>query len=312
MAFYYRFRNSYSMSLSVKSNKDVTLDLQAFKKSQIKFYNKPSPHLANSILTFIKSYIIILKIQYGGNKMFRENNMFKKSVILSTALLCTIGVFTACSSGNENSSSVSQSSNVVSNENVSTVSSEEKSLISSEAVSESSEASQFEYKVPSSLNDDYTSYTFRFQGDIYTMPMPVSEFTKNGWTIVAQNDSIKAGQEALLGLCVTKDDMEFLFNVKNFTDKTISAKDAMATSVYINSTLNKNVDFELSGGIKFGMSESELLKIVGAENLQKNDTPTGCEYMYNSRQTQGYKGYTFIFDKTGKFVEINMNKTVLD
>lgn len=244
--------------------------------------------------------------------MFSKNNMFKKSVILSTALLCTIGVFTACSSEDEKSSSVSQSSNVVSSENVSTVSSEEKSLISSETVSESSEVSQFEYKVPSSLNDDCMSYTFRLQGDIYTMPMPVSELTKNGWTIVAQRDSLKSGQEELLSLRVEKDDMQFDFGAKNFTDKTISAKDAMATSVYINSTLNKDVDFELSGGIKFGISESELLKIVGVENLQKNDTPTGCEYMYDSRQTQGYKGYTFIFDKAGKLVEIIMRNTVLD
>lgn len=242
--------------------------------------------------------------------MFCENNMFKKSVILSTVLLCTIGVFTACSSGNENSSSVLQSSNVVSSENVSTVSSEEKSLIPSEVVSESSEVSRFEYKVPLNLNDDYMSYTFRFQGDIYTMPMPVSELTKNGWTITAQNDSIKAGQEALLGLCVTKDDMQFLFNVKNFTDKTISAKDAMATGICINSTLNKDVDFELSGGIKFGMSESELLKIVGVENLQKNDTPTGCEYLHFVDTNR--KTYIFVFDKAGKLVEINMGKTVLD
>lgn len=182
------------------------------------------------------------------------------------------------------------------------------STASTSSTSSDSSAVSTDYKAPSSLNDDLFSYTFRLQGNLYTMPMPVKELTNNGWSIVAQVDHVAAGQEAISGLRASKNGVELSFNVKNYSDKEAAVQDSMVTSVYINGTLNKDVDFELSGGIKFGMKESDFTNLINKNDFQKTDMPNGGKE-YSFIKNTNY--FTFVFNDSGELAEVNMGKNVL-
>lgn len=165
------------------------------------------------------------------------------------------------------------------------------------------------YVAPTILGNDMMSYTFRLQGNYYTFPTPVSEFISNGWEIVTSVDHVAAGQEALSGLRLKKDGNELTFNVKNYSDNQVSVADSMVTSVYINNAFMSNLDFEVSGGILFGMTEDDFLSKKGDNEFKKEQGTTGgTEYSLMEYSNH----YYLTFDKDHKLTEINFGKNTID
>lgn len=237
--------------------------------------------------------------------MSRGKMSIKRSLSLTVTTFCVIGVLSACTgSDKSDGSSVSNQVSDVSN-SVSVTSFRD-------TESKVNKIDSFKYKSPKKLDSDPMSCVIRLQGDCYKLPTPVSEFTKNGWTIVVQADKMAGNQEVVSGLCMEKNGVQLLFNIKNYSDKVISSNDALVTSICVNGVLLKDIDFELSGGIKFGMTKNEISKIINLSGLRKTIVTTGCEYTYENRSQDGFKYYKFSFDKDDKLTDIFINNTVLD
>ena len=160
------------------------------------------------------------------------------------------------------------------------------------------------YVKPTQLSEDISSYVLRLQGDLYKLPAPVNEFTNNGWSIVSQVDHVAAGQEAVSGLRMSKNGVELTFNIKNFSDKQTTSKETMVTNVYVNSVFYPDVDFELSGGIKFGMTENEFISKIDINGFEKGSFSGKTEYAFTTFSNH----YYFTFDSDGKLSEVNIGK----
>lgn len=164
------------------------------------------------------------------------------------------------------------------------------------------------YVKPVQLSEDIFSYVLRLQGDLYKLPAPVSEFTNNGWSIVSQVDHVAAGQEAVSGLRMSKNGVELTFNIKNFSDKQTSSNETMVTNVYVNSVFYPDVDFELSGGIKFGMTENEFISKIDVSSFEKSSFSGKTEYAYTTFSNHFY----FTFNSDSKLAEVNIGKNTTD
>lgn len=166
-----------------------------------------------------------------------------------------------------------------------------------------------DYKTPTQLTDDFLSYTFKLQGALYTFPAPVSEFVKNGWEITAQAESVAAQQGISGGIRIRKNGCELTCDIRNYSDVQVSAEDTMITS-FNWSTLYKDLDLELSGGIKFGMTEDDFKKAVNISDFER--------HIYESSGTINYDltEYThhayFQFSKEGILESINFGKVTLE
>lgn len=164
------------------------------------------------------------------------------------------------------------------------------------------------YKSPNALTDNYSDYIFRLEGKMYQLPAPVSSFVDNGWTLASFPDSIPAGDEITSGLIIKKGDVELTCTVKNFANGAVDAKDAMITGVFLNDEFLDGVDFELSGGISFGMSETDF-KSKSFANQFTSETAIagGIEYSHFEASNRIY--LTF---KDGKLVSANFSKHTLN
>lgn len=167
-----------------------------------------------------------------------------------------------------------------------------------------------DYKAPTKLTDDPLSYTFRLDGAFYTFPAPVSEFVKNGWEITAQAESVPAQREVLGGIRIRKNGCELLCGIKNFADVQVSAEDSMITS-FNYSSYYRELDLELSGGIKFGISEDDFKRIINIADFE-------CTTYENGTNHYGLAGLDFTrhayfdFSEDGKLDGINFGKDTLE
>lgn len=164
-----------------------------------------------------------------------------------------------------------------------------------------------EYKAPEALTDNYSDYIFKLEGNLYQLPAPVSAFVDNGWTLTSYPDSIPAGDEITSGLKMKKGDLELTFTIKNFANGDVETKDAMVTGVFVNGEFADKIDFELSGGIVFGMSSNEFEAKPYASQFTSEDAITGGkEYSHFEATNRVY--LTF---KEGKLVNANFSRHTL-
>lgn len=165
-----------------------------------------------------------------------------------------------------------------------------------------------EYKAPDSLTDNYGDYILRLEGKVYQLPAPVSCFVDNGWTLTSYPDSIPAGDEITSGLTMKKGGFEITCTIKNFANGAVEAKDSMVTGIFLNGEFLDGIDFELSGGVSFGMSETDFKSKSFADQFSSETAITGgTEYSHFEASNRVY--LTF---KDGKLVSANFSKHTLN
>lgn len=163
------------------------------------------------------------------------------------------------------------------------------------------------YKSPDALTDNYGDYIFRLEGKMYQLPAPVSSFVDNGWTLTSYPDSIPGGDEITSGVTMKKNDLELTCTVKNFANGAVETKDAMITGIFMNGDFLDGIDFELSGGITFGMSTADFESTSFASQFTSENAITGgTEYSHFEASNRVY--LTF---KDGKLVSANFSKHTL-
>ena len=72
-----------------------------------------------------------------------------------------------------------------------------------------------DYKTATALADDLLDPTVQIEGELYTLPAPVSEFQDKGWTITSQSGSVVSGDTATIVL--SKGGKRLPVVVKNFS-----------------------------------------------------------------------------------------------
>ena len=89
-----------------------------------------------------------------------------------------------------------------------------------------------EYKAPSAMGGDFDSSTFTLDGTVYQLPCPVTEFTKNGWTITDSED-IPAGRESYGGY-MEKNGVKLSVNFYNYADYQTTAENCAVSEIEAN------------------------------------------------------------------------------
>lgn len=120
-----------------------------------------------------------------------------------------------------------------------------------------------EYVAPSELGTELYDATLSLEGDLLTLPCPVTEIEKLGFEIddYYEIEYIPAGQTFYCYL--EKDDKEISVYVKNFSEYATSLDNCHIINISYDSTYHGDVALETSSGIKVGMTEDELLAALG-------------------------------------------------
>lgn len=126
------------------------------------------------------------------------------------------------------------------------------------------------YKKPEELGDNLVSGVMEIEGDLYKLPIPVSEFLKNGWEISFKDDdkTTLSGNEYAFGI-LTKDGVKIPdAEIYNFDKTKNDVENCYVISVAVSS--ESKIDISLPKEIKTEMTEDGFLAAVSGLNCILN------------------------------------------
>lgn len=133
-----------------------------------------------------------------------------------------------------------------------------------------------EYKAPSSLGSDLSSFIVDYDGDLYQLPAPVSEFEKNGWKVKPEESdpAVKAKDFGWVTLMKSNQSLRVIAN--NYSDEATTINNCFVTSVK-SSDNSPNIPITIQKGITRGMSKGDLEKALQGTDFETEES-TSLEY----------------------------------
>jgi len=118
------------------------------------------------------------------------------------------------------------------------------------------------YKAPASLGKSWDSFTVKYDGVVYQMPIPVSELLANGWVCVSDEDTLINGQGYLIGFEIRKGNQTLRTSLSNYDDNQQPAKYCMVTRVECY-TYGAKIHLELPQGLSEKSKVEDFIKAYG-------------------------------------------------
>jgi len=155
------------------------------------------------------------------------------------------------------------------------------------------------YKAPASLSDDFADFTAEFGGDLYRLPVPLSEMKKNGWKVTADEEETISGRGSGW-VTLRKDNQEFRIIAQNYSSDATNYLNCFTTTLK-SSELENKTPMTISKGITIGMSQSNLEKALKGTDFEKEDESS---FIYYEIEPVGNRTdtYTIIVNKESKKV----------
>lgn len=119
------------------------------------------------------------------------------------------------------------------------------------------------YTPPTSVSEDFSGHSIEFNGNLYTMPCPVSAFLENGLKLetnigISSYDTLLPGDKGQ-GILVSKDEKETFVDLYNFEEYHTLAENCHVTS--FTGYLGEDT-MTIPYGINLGTKEEDLLDIL--------------------------------------------------
>lgn len=117
------------------------------------------------------------------------------------------------------------------------------------------------YRAPAELGDDFAKFIVEYDGALYQMPAPVSEFEKNGWTVKEDQSDMTVKGKDFGWVALMKNNQELRVIAQNYGANATTIRNCFVTSVKgdDNST---NMPITVQKGITRGMAKAELEKAL--------------------------------------------------
>lgn len=134
------------------------------------------------------------------------------------------------------------------------------------------------YTAPTAVGDDLYVFNIELEGNLYTLPCPVSVFLENGFTINENNSDSAFGAGNIGWVELRYNNQSYRCLVHNYADYATTAENCFVTSME-SSIYDPDFDLTIPCGIKRGDSEESVLEILKNFNYEV-ETPENSEFTY--------------------------------
>lgn len=140
------------------------------------------------------------------------------------------------------------------------------------------------YDAPTQLEgNDWTSFTVRFDGDLYRLPAPVAAFVANGWVIESDPNMMIPGQTSRTGAVLRKGNQTMRTMVQNYDDNEQPVSHTFVTRIEF-SHHGAVLPIELPGGITENSTIEEIIAVYG-EPLRTSESDRFRTYEFGFGST---------------------------
>ena len=132
------------------------------------------------------------------------------------------------------------------------------------------------YTAPTELGDDLYVYNIQLEGQLYSLPCPVSELLANGFTIQENNSTMEIGAGSYGWIELRYNNQSYRCIVDNYADYATIAENCFITTME-SDKYEPKFDLVIPGGITCGDSKSKVLSVL--QNFNYEEDIYG-EYIY--------------------------------
>ncbi|ROR28479.1 hypothetical protein EDD66_10461 [Mobilisporobacter senegalensis] len=165
-----------------------------------------------------------------------------------------------------------------------------------------------EYKAPSSLGNDLTSFIVDYDGALYQLPAPVSEFVKNGWKVKPEESdpAVKAKDSGWITLMKNNQSLRVI--VRNYAEAATTIDNCFVTTVKggDNST---DMPITIQHKITRGMSKSDLEKALKGTKYETDDSSSFEYYTIAGKESSLDKVEIIVNKDTKKIQSIEVSNS---
>lgn len=135
--------------------------------------------------------------------------MNKIQKVVALLLFCVIGIsLSACAFQSEKNKIPTSSTPITLDEAISEISN-----ITSSEDNIASRTVEMKYIKPTKLNKDSFDFTFSADGDLYSLPVPISEFFTNGWIVSDSKTRFSAAETSTERISLVRGDREIIVDL---------------------------------------------------------------------------------------------------
>ena len=161
-----------------------------------------------------------------------------------------------------------------------------------EEISKEEPAEVSAYQKPENFTENPADYIVSYDGALYEIPAPVSEFLNNGWKVQKEGSDayVKSGRHGYVTL--EKGDAVFYGVVKNYSQNTVPVEYTFLTKVSGDFDIVK-IPISIGKEITLGMAEEAMKIQLGGSTYETQEEEQGVSYYLYSDETK--KNFIRIF-----------------
>lgn len=139
------------------------------------------------------------------------------------------------------------------------------------------------YTRPEGLQGDISEFAVEYGGFYYQIPAPVSEFIKNGWSILEEGSdkSVEAGRHGYVSL--EKDGQRLYGVAANYSDVSVVIENSFLTTVHGDFDTTK-VPIKIYKGITLGMDEENVKALLEGVTYETKEEDGILNYYYYAEE----------------------------
>lgn len=135
------------------------------------------------------------------------------------------------------------------------------------------------YQKPAQLSNDPSSYQARVLSNVYTFPVPLSTLLADGFTISEEDSTLTIPGNSGLNVYLMNGGQKNYVRISNFEKNAVPIENAWVTRLTVGPGY-LDVDAELAGGIKVGMTEEDLKKVLSDWSITPEVDTSETNYTY--------------------------------
>lgn len=142
------------------------------------------------------------------------------------------------------------------------------------------------YTKPEALSDDLSDYQIELDGEVYSIPVPVSVLIADGWELDENASESVIAAKSSGWVTVRKGGQEIDKLAHNYENYATTPENCWFREINVGE-YETNVSGKLPGGITTGMSEAEFLSILDAAGVTY-EVSDSSDYKYYSYSSPDY------------------------
>lgn len=147
-----------------------------------------------------------------------------------------------------------------------------------------------QYQAPTELGNDLYGFNFQLEGNLYTLPCPVSVLVENGFKINENNSQMEIAADSFGWVEFSYNNQTYRCIVNNFANYATIAQNCFVTTME-SSIYGPEFDLVIPGNIKMGDSETSVLEVIKNFNYEVETSGDFTYYEISNPEGSILAGY---------------------